>query len=175
MPKEYYYCAICDLPVDNFQEDKILKFMMCDDCAAYSAQPRRNRLPDERESITHRFDIAGCKGYLTAGMYEDGSLGEIFTRIAKEGSVLSGLLDGFATAVSIALQYGVPLEVFIDKFTNVRFEPDGVTRNPDIPIAKSIIDYIFQWLEIRFLPPKTKEETVPNDDVILYGSVKRKK
>ncbi len=111
----------------------------------------RRRLPDERRAITHKFDIIGNKGYITAGMYDDGSLGEIFVTMAKEGSTISGLMDSFATAISMALQYGVPLEVLVDKFSHMRFEPSGVTRNPDIPLAKSIMDYIFRWLELRFL------------------------
>jgi ribonucleoside-diphosphate reductase alpha chain len=115
-----------------------------------SPELARKRLPDERRSLTHKFDIAGHEGYITAGMYDDGKVGEIFIRMAKEGSVVSGLMDSFATAISLALQYGVPLEVLVDKFSHTRFEPSGVTRNPEIPIAKSIMDYIFRWLELRF-------------------------
>ncbi len=111
----------------------------------------RRRLPDERRSITHKFDVVGHEGYLTAGMYDDGALGEIFITMAKQGSTISGLMDSFATAISIALQYGVPLEVMVGKFSHMRFEPAGVTRNPEIPMAKSIMDYIFRWLELRFL------------------------
>src|SRR6266699_3810024 len=116
-------------------------------------QPRavRRRLPDERRAITHKFSIAGHDGYVTVGMYEDGQLGEIFLVMAKEGSVVSGLMDCFATAVSMALQYGVPLQVLVDKFSHVRFEPSGFTNNPEIPIAKSIVDYIFRWLASKFL------------------------
>ncbi len=113
----------------------------------------RRKLPVERAAITHKFSIAGHEGYITTGMYEDGSLGEIFLVMSKEGSVVSGLMDVFATAVSLALQYGVPLQVLVDKFTHVRFEPSGFTNNPDIPIAKSIVDYIFRWLELKFLKP----------------------
>jgi ribonucleoside-diphosphate reductase alpha chain len=111
----------------------------------------RRRLPDERRAITHKFSIAGHDGYLTVGMYEDGQPGEIFLVMAKEGSVVSGLMDCFATAVSLALQYGVPLPVLVDKFSHVRFEPSGFTNNSEIPIAKSIIDYIFRWLGAKFL------------------------
>jgi len=111
---------------------------------------RRRRLPDERQSITHKFDISGHEGYITAGLYEDGQVGEIFIRMAKEGSVVSGLMDSFATAISLALQYGVPLSVLVDKFCHTRFEPSGITRNPEIPIAKSIMDYIFRWLDLKF-------------------------
>ncbi len=118
-------------------------------------KPVRRRLPDERKSITHKFSIAGHEGYLTVGMYEDGSPGEIFVVMAKEGSVVSGLMDSFATMVSLALQYGVPLPVLVRKFQHARFEPAGFTINPQIPIAKSITDYIFRWLALKFLP---KEE-----------------
>ena len=118
---------------------------------AVSPELARNRLPDERRSITHKFDISGHEGYITAGMYNNGKVGEIFIRMAKEGSVVSGLMDSFATAISLALQYGVPLEVLVDKFSHTRFEPSGITRNPEIPIAKSIMDYIFRWLQLRFL------------------------
>ena len=111
----------------------------------------RRRLPDERRAITHKFSIAGHDGYITVGMYEDGKPGEIFLVMAKEGSVVSGLMDCFATAVSLALQYGVPLNVLVDKFSHVRFEPSGFSNNPEIPIAKSIIDYIFRWLGSKFL------------------------
>jgi ribonucleoside-diphosphate reductase alpha chain len=117
------------------------------------AQPRavRRRLPVERRAITHKFSIAGHDGYITVGMYEDGQPGEIFLVMAKEGSVVSGLMDSFATAVSLALQYGVPLQVLVDKFSHVRFEPSGFTNNTEIPIAKSIVDYIFRWLASKFL------------------------
>jgi ribonucleoside-diphosphate reductase alpha chain len=111
----------------------------------------RRRLPDERKSITHKFDIAGHEGYITVGMYEDGQPGEIFITMSKEGSTISGLMDSFATAISMALQYGVPLTVLVDKFSHTRFEPSGFTKNPDIPMAKSIMDYIFRWLAGKFL------------------------
>jgi ribonucleoside-diphosphate reductase alpha chain len=112
----------------------------------------RRRLPDERRSITHKFSIGGHEGYMTVGMYEDGTPGELFVVMAKEGSVVSGLMDSFATCISMALQYGVPLKVLCDKFSHTRFEPSGFTGNPDIPIAKSITDYIFRWLALKFLP-----------------------
>jgi ribonucleoside-diphosphate reductase alpha chain len=115
------------------------------------AQAVRRRLPDERQSITHKFSIGGHEGYLTVGMYEDGTPGELFVVMAKEGSVVSGLMDSFATSVSLALQYGVPLQVLADKFCHTRFEPSGFTGNPAIPIAKSITDYIFRWLSLKFL------------------------
>ncbi len=114
--------------------------------------PVRKRMPRERESITHKFSIAGHEGYITAGKYEDGSVGEIFlTDIGKEGSTMRGLLNAFATAISIGLQYGVPLDVFVRKFSYMRFEPEGITQNPEIPFAKSMPDYIMRWLASRFI------------------------
>ncbi len=117
-----------------------------------SGPPMANRykLPDERASFTHKFSIGGHEGYLTVGLYPDGSPGEIFVRMAKEGSVIAGLMDSFATAISLALQHGVPLHVLIDKFKGTRFEPSGFTGNQEIPIATSIMDYLFRWLAIRF-------------------------
>jgi ribonucleoside-diphosphate reductase alpha chain len=114
----------------------------------------RKKLPDERRSITHKFSVGGHEGYLTVGMYDDGKPGELFCVMAKEGSVVSGLMDCFATSISLALQYGVPLQVLVDKFIHTRFEPSGFTNNKDIPIAKSVADYIFRWLEIKFLGPE---------------------
>ena len=113
--------------------------------------PSRRRLPDERRAITHKFDIAGHEGYVTIGLFEDGAPGEIFLVMAKEGSTISGFADAFAQAVSYALQYGVPLQVLIDKFSHVRFEPSGMTKNPDVRVAKSIVDYIFRWMATKFL------------------------
>jgi ribonucleoside-diphosphate reductase alpha chain len=117
-------------------------------------RPVRRKLPDERRSITHKFTIGGHEGYITAGMYEDGSPGEIFIAMAKEGSTISGLMDSFATAISFNLQYGVPLKFLVDKFSHVRFEPSGFTGNPQVPYAKSIMDYIFRWLGAKFLGPE---------------------
>jgi len=117
----------------------------------------RRKLPDERESITHKFSIGGHEGYITVGKYEDGSPGEIFITMAKEGSTISGLMDSFATMTSLALQHGVPLQLLVDKFTHTRFEPSGFTKNPEIPMAKSIMDYIFKWLAIKFLPRDEQE------------------
>ena len=114
--------------------------------------PLRRKMPRERESLTHKFSIAGHEGYITAGKYEDGSVGEIFlTDIGKEGSTLRGMMNAFATAVSIGLQYGVPLEVFVSKFSYMRFDPEGMTQNPEIPFAKSMPDYIARWLASRFI------------------------
>lgn len=111
----------------------------------------RRRLPDERHSLTHHFSVGGQEGYVTVGLYEDGVPGEMFIRMAKEGSTVSGLMDSFATAVSLALQYGVPLHVLCDKFSHTRFEPSGWSGNPKIGYAKSLMDYLFRWLELRFL------------------------
>jgi ribonucleoside-diphosphate reductase alpha chain len=117
-------------------------------------RPVRRKLPDERQSITHKFSIGGHEGYITVGMFEDGTPGEIFCTMAKEGSTISGLMDSFATGISYCLQYGVPLKFLVDKFGHVRFEPSGWTGNPQIPYAKSIPDYIFRWLGMKFLGPE---------------------
>ena len=132
-------------------------------------RPMRRRLPDTRASITHKFNIAGNEGYLTVGLYEDGLPGELFITMAKEGSTIGGLMDVLGTAISIGLQYGVPLEVFVNKFAHSRFEPAGFTKNPDIPIAKSVADYIFRWLGMQFIkgyreanaPQRFVEEKAP--------------
>ena len=133
----------------------------------------RRHLPDERRALTHHFSIAGQEGYLTVGVYEDGLPGEIFITMAKQGSTISGLMDSFATAVSLALQYGVSLEVPCGKFTHTRFEPSGWSGNPKIGYAKSIVDYIFRWLELKFITgeqgelfkalPVTIPATMPSD------------
>ncbi|MDD5252271.1 MAG: intein-containing adenosylcobalamin-dependent ribonucleoside-diphosphate reductase, partial [Patescibacteria group bacterium] len=117
-------------------------------------RPLRRRLPYERKSLTHKFSIAGHDGFITVGLYDDGTPGEIFLRMSKGGSVVSGLMDSFAVSTSIALQYGVPLKVLVNKFAHVRFEPSGFTSNPNIRIAKSIMDYIFRWMASRFLSPE---------------------
>jgi ribonucleoside-diphosphate reductase alpha chain len=122
-----------------------------------AARPARRKLPDERHAITHKFQIAGHEGYITVGMYEDHTPGEIFLVMAKEGSTISGLMDAFATSISMALQYGVPLEALVEKFSHVRFEPSGFTKNPEIPYAKSITDYIFRWLASKFLSAEEQE------------------
>jgi ribonucleoside-diphosphate reductase alpha chain len=113
--------------------------------------PVRRKLPDERHAITHKFDIQGHEGYITVGLFKDGTPGEIFLVMAKEGSTISGFADAFAQAISYALQYGVPLQALVDKFSHVRFEPSGMTKNPEIRFAKSIVDYIFRWLATKFL------------------------
>ena len=116
----------------------------------------RRKLPDERHAITHKFDISGHEGYITVGLFEDGMPGEIFLVMAKEGSTISGFADAFAQAISYALQYGVPLQALVDKFSHVRFEPSGMTRNPDVRFAKSIVDYIFRWMASKFLSPEAQ-------------------
>jgi ribonucleoside-diphosphate reductase alpha chain len=123
-----------------------------EDAPQETPKPERRKMPRERESITHKFSIAGHEGYITAGKYEDGSVGEIFlTDIGKEGSTLRGMLNAFATSISIGLQYGVPLETFVEKFSYMRFDPEGITQNPEIPFAKSMPDYIMRWVASRFI------------------------
>jgi ribonucleoside-diphosphate reductase alpha chain len=140
------------LDVDQIVEQAVSK-------ALSEAGPMRKRMPRERQSITHKFSIGGHEGYITAGMYEDGTVGEIFlTDIGKEGSTLRGMMNSFATAISIALQYGVPLETLVRKFSYMRFEPEGITGNPEIPFAKSMPDYIMRWLASRFLDSEVQEE-----------------
>jgi ribonucleoside-diphosphate reductase alpha chain len=126
------------------------------EAAAFTRTPIRRKLPDERRAITHKFDIAGHEGYITVGLFEDGQPGEIFLVMAKEGSTISGFADAFAQAISYALQYGVPLQALVDKFSHVRFEPSGMTRNQEIRFAKSIVDYIFRWLASKFLSPEAQ-------------------
>ena len=130
-----------------------------------TGKPRRELLPDTRQSLTHKFNISGHEGYITVGLYPDGRPGELFITMAKEGSTVGGLMDCFGTAVSMSLQYGVPLEVYVNKFSHTRFEPWGYTKNPEIKIAKSLVDYIFRWLGSKFLPkkeePKEVKETQP--------------
>ncbi len=144
-----------------------------------AARPQRRRLPDERRSITHKFSIAGHEGYVTVGMFEDGQPGELFITMSKEGSTISGLMDSLATSVSIALQYGVPLKVLVDKFSHARYEQSGFTNNPDIPIAKSVSDYIFRWLGKKFIkedgspverPEEKRSEEAPKPLTILNAA-----
>ena len=119
---------------------------------AATASPRRERLPDTRRSVTHKFSVGGHEGYITVGLYDDGRPGELFITMAKEGSTIGGLMDAFGTAVSMSLQYGVPLEVYVKKFSHTRFEPWGYTKNADIPVAKSLVDYLFRWMGTQFIP-----------------------
>lgn len=114
----------------------------------------RHRLPDERSAITHHFSIAGHEGYLTVGLYPDGQPGEIFIRMAKEGSTIAGLMECFGTVVSVSLQHGVPLKVLCDKLSHTRFEPSGWTGSEELGYAKSIMDYLFRWMELRLLSGK---------------------
>ena len=126
--------------------------------SAAEGQPRRRKLPDERQALTHKFSVNGNKGYLTVGLLENGMPGEVFIVMAKEGSTISGLMDSFATAISIALQYGVPLQTLVDKFTHTRFEPSGFTDEyPEIPMAKSVMDYIFRSIASKFLSRERQE------------------
>jgi ribonucleoside-diphosphate reductase alpha chain len=136
---------------DNSKRTQVLNTGSTAKTEAEEYKPVRHKLPAERRAITHKFSIAGHEGYITVGMYDHGQPGEIFLVMAKEGSTISGLMDSFATAISIALQYGVDLRVLVDKFSHVRFEPSGHTGNPEVPIAKSIVDYIFRWLAAKFL------------------------
>ncbi|MEY4744260.1 MAG: hypothetical protein RL272_205, partial [Candidatus Parcubacteria bacterium] len=132
-------------------------------------RPLRRRLPDERKSVTHKFSVGGHEGYITVGLYDDGEPGEIFIRMSKGGTVVSGLMDAFATSTSIAMQYGVPLKVLANKFVHVRFEPSGFTSHPNIRIAKSIVDYLFRWMAIKFLSPEEQRALGVNMDVATLG------
>jgi len=133
-------------------------------------QPIRRKLDDERQAFTHKFSIAGHEGYLTVGLYEEGAPGEIFLRMAKEGSTVSGLMDTIATMTSIALQYGVPLRALVDKFSHTRFEPAGFTNNPEIPIAKSVTDYVFRYLGNRYLPSEVALTIADDPDAEIESS-----
>jgi ribonucleoside-diphosphate reductase alpha chain len=137
--------------------------------APVPATPDRRRLPDVREAITHKFSIAGHDGYMTVGLYEDGQPGEVFLKMAKEGSTISGLMDSVALLTSVALQYGVPLKPLVDKFSHKRFEPAGFTQNPEIPFAKSVTDYVFRWLGLRFLTAEAPAVDAQQQDPIDTG------
>ncbi len=139
------------------------------------AQPLRRRLPNTRRSITHKFDIAGHEGYLTVGLYEDGSPGELFITMAKEGSTIGGIMDAFGTAISICLQYGVDVKTLANKFMHTRFEPSGFTKNPDIPMAKSLMDYIFRWLGLTFVKgfqPNTADDAKDLQEATVTDKVR---
>ena len=138
-----------------------------------ATKPHRRRLPNERTAVTHKFDISGHEGYITVGLYPDGQPGEIFLKMAKEGSTVSGLMDTLATSVSLALQYGVPLKDVVNKFAHVRFEPSGFTGNPEIPIAKSLVDYIFRWLGLAV--PADGRQGVPRADRPVGASWTRRR
>jgi ribonucleoside-diphosphate reductase alpha chain len=132
--------------------------------AGAEPQPRRRKLPDVRSARTHKFSIAGHDGYITVGLYDDGTPGEVFLKMAKEGSTISGLMDSIAIMTSIALQYGVPLKALVDKFSHTRFEPSGFTQNAEIPFAKSVTDYVFRWLGLSFLQQPQAEATAVEDE-----------
>jgi ribonucleoside-diphosphate reductase alpha chain len=136
---------------------------------------KRRRLPPERKALTHKFFVGGHEGYLTVGLFEDGTPGELFCTMAKEGSTISGLMDVFATAISLALQYGVPLRVLVEKFSHTRFEPSGFTKNKEIPMASSVCDYIFHWLGIRFLPENDRPEWLKQSELFLPEDTQNKK
>jgi len=139
-----------------------------------AARVSRRRLPDERNAVTHKFSISGHEGYITVGLYEDGTPGEIFITMSKEGSTISGLMDGFATAISLALQYGVPLKVLVDKFSHMRFEPSGFTNSKEVPIAKSVLDYIFRWMGLKFLPREEQPASVVMDSIVAESKTEQR-
>jgi ribonucleoside-diphosphate reductase alpha chain len=160
-------------PLSTSREDRGMKKPSLELVSGGAPLPKRRRLPDERKSLTHKFSVAGHDGYITVGMYDDGTPGEIFIVMAKAGSTLSGVMDSFATAVSLGLQHGVPLELYVSKFAHVRFEPHGFTKNSDIPIAKSIVDYLFRWLGIKFLghaPASATHEAAKDDPLESHGA-----
>src|SRR2546422_6613304 len=140
----------------NTSKDKLPAEQVAEAAASLARTPVRRKLPDERHALTHKFDIAGHEGYITVGMFENGQPGEIFLVMAKEGSTISGFADAFAQAISYALQYGVPLQALVDKFSHVRFEPSGMTKNQEIRFAKSIVDYIFRWMATKFMSPEAQ-------------------
>jgi len=135
----------------KFQDKGPSERISLEQLEAARREPHRQRLPATRPSLTHKFDVAGHEGYLNVGLYEDGRPGELFITMAKEGSTVGGMMDAFATAISLCLQYGVPIEALVKKFSHQRFEPSGMTSNRDIPFAKSIVDYVFRWLGMTFL------------------------
>ena len=133
---------------------------------------QRRKLPDERRSITHKFSIGGHEGYIIVGMYEEGAPGEIFIKMAKEGSTLSGFMDGLALSISIGLQYGVPLKALVDKLTNTRFEPSGFTENSSIRYSSSVLDYIARWLGGKFLSSEyLKPRTTSSDQDMIRPAI----
>jgi ribonucleoside-diphosphate reductase alpha chain len=139
------------------------------------AGPRRERLPDTRQSVTHKFNISGHEGYITVGLYPDGRVGELFITMAKEGSTIGGLMDCFGTSISMSLQYGVPLRVYVEKFSHTKFDPQGHTKNPDIPIAKSLVDYIFRWLGQTFLPDAQSVKQDPQNRDLDWDGMERRR
>jgi len=156
--------------LETEQVHKVIYKEAMTEAASDVARPLRKRLPDERRSITHRFSVAGHEGYLTVGLYEDGAPGELFITMSKEGSTLSGIANALALSISLNLQYGVPIETLVKKFSHVRFEPSGFTENPEIPMVKSLIDYIARWFGIKFLD-KDKAKQYHNSELVdrAYG------
>jgi len=138
-------------PAQGEQEERKLAGAEAPEQARLCIRARRRKLPDERRAITHKFSIGGHEGYIIVGMYEEGTPGELFIKMSKEGSTLSGFMDGLALSISIGLQYGVPLKTLVDKLTNTRFQPSGFTENPSIRYASSVLDYVARWLGGRFL------------------------
>ncbi|RPI59546.1 MAG: hypothetical protein EHM48_08710, partial [Planctomycetaceae bacterium] len=149
---------------DAKKTESLLQAISAEQLEAAKRTPHRHRLPATRPSITHKFDIAGHEGYLNVGLYEDGTPGELFITMAKEGSTVGGMMDAFATSISLCLQYGVPLEALVKKFSHQRFEPSGMTSNRDIPFAKSIVDYLFRWMGMTFLEEFRKANTLNRPD-----------
>ena len=135
------------------------------------ARAQRRKLPDERKSLTHKFSIGGHEGYIIVGMYEEGRPGEIFIKMAKEGSTLSGFMDGLALSISIGLQYGVPLKALVDKLTNTRFEPSGFTENPSIRYSSSVLDYIARWLGGKFLSSDYLKPSAASSEDMIHPAI----
>jgi len=135
------------------------------------ARAQRRKLPDERKSLTHKFSIGGHEGYIIVGMYEEGAPGEIFIKMAKEGSTLSGFMDGLALSISIGLQYGVPLKALVDKLTNTRFEPSGFTENPSIRHSSSVLDYLARWLGGKFLSSDYLNPSAASSEDIIHPAI----
>jgi ribonucleoside-diphosphate reductase alpha chain len=135
------------------------------------ARAQRRKLPDERKSITHKFSIGGHEGYIIVGMYDEGTPGEIFIKMAKEGSTLSGFMDGLALSISIGLQYGVPLKALVDKLTNTRFEPSGFTENPVIRYSSSVLDYIARWLGGKFLSSEYLKPSAASTEDMIHPAI----
>src|SRR5258707_13337137 len=135
------------------------------------ARAKRRKLPDERKSITHKFSIGGHEGYIIVGMYHEGEPGEVFIKMAKEGSTLSGFMDGLALSISIGLQYGVPLKALVDKLTNTRFEPSGFTENPSIRYTRSVLDYIARWLGGKFLSSDYLKPSAASSEDMIHPAI----
>ncbi len=157
-------------PAQNEKEEKEPASAEAPEQRDLFIRAQRRKLPDERKSITHKFSVGGHEGYIIVGMYEQGTPGEIFIKMAKEGSTLSGFMDGVALSISIGLQYGVPLKVFADKLANTRFEPSGYTENPNIRYASSVLDYIARWLGSKFLSPEYLKPALGDQEAVRRQS-----